>query len=38
MGEEDPVGLLERTPELSETDRQLIAGGNAARLLGLPGS
>jgi aminocarboxymuconate-semialdehyde decarboxylase len=35
MGEEDPVGLLERTPQLSAPERELIAGGNAARLLGI---
>lgn len=36
MGEDDPVGLLERTPGLSTAERELIAGGNAARLLGVP--
>lgn len=36
MGETDPVGLLERTPGLSAADRELMAGGNAVRLLGLP--
>ena len=35
MGEGDPVGLVERTPDLSDDDRELIAGGNAARLLGI---
>jgi aminocarboxymuconate-semialdehyde decarboxylase len=35
MGEDDPVGLLERTPGLSPAERELIAGGNAARLLGI---
>ncbi len=37
MGEEDPVGLLERTPGLTAEERDMVAGGNAARLLGLPG-
>ncbi|MEX1104552.1 MAG: amidohydrolase family protein, partial [Dehalococcoidia bacterium] len=35
MGEDDPVGLVERTPGLSQADRELITGGNAARLLGI---
>ena len=35
MGEEDPVGLVERTPGLSAGERELVQGGNAARLLGL---
>ncbi len=35
MGENDPVGLVARTPGLSEADREAICGGNAARLLGL---
>lgn len=35
MGEEDPVGLIDRTPGLSEQQRALILGGNAARLLRL---
>jgi aminocarboxymuconate-semialdehyde decarboxylase len=35
MGEEDPVGLVERTPGLSDEEREMIRGGNAARLLGL---
>ncbi len=35
MGEDDPVGLVERTPGLSSTDRELVCGGNAAHLLGL---
>ncbi len=35
MGEEDPVGLVERTPGLSDEEREMIWGGNAARLLGL---
>jgi aminocarboxymuconate-semialdehyde decarboxylase len=35
MGEEDPLGLLDRVEGLDDADRDLIAGGNAARLLGL---
>jgi aminocarboxymuconate-semialdehyde decarboxylase len=35
MGETDPLGLLARVPGLGEDERDLIAGGNAARLLGL---
>jgi aminocarboxymuconate-semialdehyde decarboxylase len=35
MGEDDPVGLIERTPGLSDDERALMQGGNAARLLGL---
>lgn len=35
MGEDDPVGLIERVPGLSDADRALITGGNAARLLGV---
>lgn len=35
MGEEDPLGLLDRVEGLAASDRDLIAGGNAARLLGL---
>jgi aminocarboxymuconate-semialdehyde decarboxylase len=33
MGEEDPLGLLAQVKKLSRADRQLIEGGNAARLL-----
>lgn len=33
MGDEDPVGLVERTAQLSEAERQQILGGNAAKLL-----
>jgi aminocarboxymuconate-semialdehyde decarboxylase len=36
MGEEDPVGLVDRTPGLTAVERELVQGGNAARLLGLP--
>jgi aminocarboxymuconate-semialdehyde decarboxylase len=35
MGEEDPLGLLDRVEVLDDADRDLIAGGNAARLLSL---
>lgn len=35
MGEEDPLGLIGRVAGLSEADAAAIAGGNAARLLGL---
>ena len=33
MGEDDPLGLLAQVKKLSKADRQLVAGGNAARLL-----
>ena len=33
MGEEDPLGLIAQVKKLSRSDRQLIEGGNAARLL-----
>jgi len=33
MGEEDPVGLIASVPGLSRSERNLIEGGNAARLL-----
>lgn len=33
MGDEDPVGLVERVAQLSDAERQQILGGNAARLL-----
>jgi aminocarboxymuconate-semialdehyde decarboxylase len=33
MGEEDPLGLVAQVKKLSRADRQLIEGGNAARLL-----
>jgi aminocarboxymuconate-semialdehyde decarboxylase len=35
MGETDPVGLVERTPGLSEAERSLVCGGNAMRLLAI---
>jgi aminocarboxymuconate-semialdehyde decarboxylase len=36
MGMEDPIALLNTVAGLSDADRALIRGGNAARLLGLP--
>jgi aminocarboxymuconate-semialdehyde decarboxylase len=33
MGDEDPLGMLARVKRLPRADRELIAGGNAARLL-----
>ena len=36
MAEPDPVGLLGRVKGVSKKDMALVAGGNAARLLGLP--
>jgi aminocarboxymuconate-semialdehyde decarboxylase len=35
MGEADPLGLLAKVEDLADRERALIAGGNAARLLGL---
>lgn len=35
MGEENPLGLIAQVKKLSKADRQLIQGGNAARLLGI---
>ena len=35
MGEDDPLGLLAQVKKLSKADRELVAGGNAARLLGI---
>jgi aminocarboxymuconate-semialdehyde decarboxylase len=35
MGETDPLGLIASVPGLSREDRERIAGGNAARLLGI---
>ena len=35
MGESDPIGLVARTPGLSDDERAAICGGNAVRLLGL---
>jgi aminocarboxymuconate-semialdehyde decarboxylase len=37
MGEDDPLGLLTRVEGLDDAARARIAGGNAARLLGLAG-
>jgi aminocarboxymuconate-semialdehyde decarboxylase len=37
MGEDDPLGLLGQVEGLPAEDRTKIAGGNAARLLGLEG-
>ena len=33
MGEEDPLGLLAQVKKLSKAERELVQGGNAARLL-----
>lgn len=38
MGEEDPLGLLGRVERLSDDDRALVSGGNAARLLDIEGT
>jgi aminocarboxymuconate-semialdehyde decarboxylase len=35
VGEQDPIGFIESCPGVSKLDLALIAGGNAARLLGL---
>jgi aminocarboxymuconate-semialdehyde decarboxylase len=35
MGDEDPLGLLAQVKRLPKADRDLVAGGNAARLLKL---
>ncbi len=35
MGETDPIGFVEGAPALSDAERKLVFGGNAARLLGL---
>ncbi|MDB5955839.1 amidohydrolase family protein [Ramlibacter sp.] len=35
MGEEDPLGLIAQVKRLPKADRELIAGGNAAKLLKL---
>jgi aminocarboxymuconate-semialdehyde decarboxylase len=35
MGETDPLGLLSRVEDLDDKERGMIAGGNAAKLLGL---
>jgi aminocarboxymuconate-semialdehyde decarboxylase len=33
MGEDDPLGLVAQVKRLPKADRDLIVGGNAARLL-----
>jgi aminocarboxymuconate-semialdehyde decarboxylase len=38
MAEPDPVGFLRRVKGVSKESMALVAGGNAARLLGLPAS
>jgi aminocarboxymuconate-semialdehyde decarboxylase len=35
MGMTDPLGLIDRVPDLTGPERDLIVGGNAVRLLGL---
>jgi aminocarboxymuconate-semialdehyde decarboxylase len=35
MGEDDPIGLVARTPGLGDDERAAIVGGNVARLLGI---
>jgi aminocarboxymuconate-semialdehyde decarboxylase len=35
MGENDPIGFVEGSPKLSDEQRALILGGNAATLLGI---
>jgi aminocarboxymuconate-semialdehyde decarboxylase len=35
MGEEDPLGLIAQVKRLPKASRDLIAGGNAARLLNI---
>lgn len=35
MGEDDPLGLIKSTKGLTKAQRDLISGGNAARLLGI---
>ena len=37
MGETDPIGFIEGSRALSDDERRLIFGGNAARLLGVEG-
>jgi aminocarboxymuconate-semialdehyde decarboxylase len=36
MGEEDPLGLIESVKRLKRSDKDMIMGGNAARLLNIP--
>ena len=33
MGEENPLGLIAQVKKLSKAERELVQGGNAARLL-----
>lgn len=33
MGDEDPLGTLAQVKRLPQVDRELVAGGNAAKLL-----
>ncbi len=35
MGEIDPIGFIESVPALDESQRRMVFGGNAARLLGI---
>ena len=35
MGEEDPMGLIESVKRLKRSDKDMIMGGNAARLLNI---
>jgi aminocarboxymuconate-semialdehyde decarboxylase len=35
VGEADPVGFLERTAGITDAEIDMIAGGTAAKLLGL---
>jgi aminocarboxymuconate-semialdehyde decarboxylase len=35
MGEEDPIGLIESVKRLKRSDKDMIMGGNAARLLNI---
>jgi aminocarboxymuconate-semialdehyde decarboxylase len=35
VGEDDPVGVVKRAVTLSNADLRMVAGGTAARLLGL---
>jgi aminocarboxymuconate-semialdehyde decarboxylase len=35
VGEADPIGFVNRCPELTEADRAAVLGGTAAELLGL---
>jgi hypothetical protein len=35
MGEIDPIGFIEGSQALADSERRLVFGGNAARLLGI---